>query len=270
MTLDLSGPAAKLDRAEYHLDTLIDEVRQVMELNGQPMETRYNPLDETHSFIFKEAQPIPSTDWGVILGDAVNNMRSALDHLVAVLVADANHQVHSTHQFPIFDTPNDWQRRVINPPRNRRGQLDFVDASYIAIIEEVQPYQPTTGLPSLAVLRSFSNTDKHRLIHAVQRRLTASPTVSAVQTIPLTIVGVTYSDPDSTLENGTEVASVRCHFDLTANSITGEFELPPNSEMNMRIDMKATVVFGPPGQEDTRIGDFKNCLTDCRALLARF
>ncbi|MGA2432113.1 MAG: hypothetical protein ABSG09_01485, partial [Acidimicrobiales bacterium] len=183
---------------------------------------------------------------------------------------DANHQIHNTHQFPILSQPSDWQSKVVNPPRNRRGQLDFVNSSYIAIIEEVQPYQPSTGLQSLATIRDFSNTDKHRLIHAVRRRLLASPSVSATQTIPLTIIGVTYSDPDSPLENGTEVARVRSHFDITFNPITGAPDLPHGSEMNMQVDMRMTVVFGPPGQEDTRIGDFRNCLADFRTLLARF
>lgn len=270
MTLDLTDPIAKLDRSEYHLDALSAEVRGVMELNAEAMETRFNPIDQSYSSIFKEPRPIPHVDLGLILGDVIHNMRSALDHLVAILVADTGHQVHTAHQFPIGNGPNDWQRSVVNPPRNRRSQLEFVDPSYIAIIEEVQPYQPTTGLPSLAVVRDLSNADKHRLIHVVRRRLTARPNVSAVHTIPYTITGIDYSDPGSSLEDGTEVARVRTHFDLVVDSSTSNVAFPPGSEMNMRVDMAVTAVFGPPGEEDTRIGDLRNCLADCRAILARF
>jgi hypothetical protein len=270
MTLDLSGPIAKLDRAELHLDALTNEVRQEIELNGQRMETRYNPIDESLSSIFKEGQPVPRSKWGLILGDAVHNLRSALDHLVAVMVADTGNKVHRTHQFPIFDQPSDWQSKVVKPPKNRRGFLDFIGAAHVAVIEEVQPYQPATGLKTLATVRDFSNTDKHTLIHVVRRRLTARPIVTAFHNIPATITEVTYSDPGSALEDGAEVARVRASLDLPVSPLTGAVGFPPGTEMNMRVDLSATVVFGPPGQEDARIEDFQRCLADCRALLARF
>jgi hypothetical protein len=213
MTANLAGVRLKLDRAEYHLDALSDEMREFIErqADDQTFITRHNVLDDSWPAIF-QAKPLPD-NWGVKLGDAVHNMRSALDHLVAQLVLLANATVHERHQFPIFDDPNDWQRRVVQPPQSRRrGLLDFIDPQHIAVIESLQPYQPSTGLPTLAMIRDFSNADKHKLIHAALRNLTAKPRLSANITIPANIREVIYQNPGTPLEDGTEVARYRADF----------------------------------------------------------
>jgi hypothetical protein len=270
MTASLGGVWRKLDRAEYHLDALNAEIREFFErgADDQTFVARHNVLDDSWSAVFK-AKPLPE-DWGVKLGDVIHNMRSALDHLVAQLVLLANASVHSRHQFPIFDDPDDWQRRVVQPPQNRqRGFLDFIDPQHVAVIESLQPYQPSTGLPTLATISRFSNADKHRLIHAARTNLTAKPALGASVTIPANIREVRYQNPGATLEDGAEVARYRADFFLPVNPLTGP-QLPSNAEVNVSIHLKVTTVFGEPGKEDTRIRDFGKCLADARAIIDRF
>jgi hypothetical protein len=57
-------------------------------------------------------------------------------------------------------------------------------ASHVARIEALQPYVATTGVPRLAVLRDFSNVDKHRLIHAARTVVTETPEISARLSVP--------------------------------------------------------------------------------------
>jgi hypothetical protein len=90
-----------------------------------------------------------------MLGDFLHNTRSALDHLVYDLVIISGGTVHSRHQFPIYTSMQGWQQGVVNsPPAN--SCLGFIDPSHVAFIESVQPYQATTGIKSLEVLRRFS------------------------------------------------------------------------------------------------------------------
>ena len=270
MPASLTGVRLKLDRAEDHLDALSAELREWVEAKPQALTTQLNPIDQSYSVIFKQ-EPLPE-NWGVKLGDVVHNMRSSLDHLVAQLVLLAGKAVHENHQFPIFNKPNDWMGKVVKPPKQRkRGWLDFIDRDHVAMIEALQPYQTTTGLPSLGMLRRFSNADKHRLIHAATYNLTAKPQLGGNMTFPLAIREVVYKDPGTPLEDGTEIARFRTG-DLLfpIDPVTGEAQTPSNAEMNVRADLKMTAMFGEPGKEDTRIGDFLRCLSEIRGIVDVF
>ncbi len=173
MSHPLDGCRAKLDRAEQHLDALNAEIKPFMERDKQTFVTDFDHADNSVVVRYKETQQIPIS-WGVALGDFVHNTRSALDHLVHQLVLLAGATPHGTHQFPILDHPNDWIGKVENPPQvGKKGQLDFICTGQVAVIKALQPYEPATGLPRLLTLRRFSNTDKHRLIHAARATLTS-------------------------------------------------------------------------------------------------
>jgi hypothetical protein len=262
----LDGIITKLDRAEYHLDALATDIREVMEKHGERGVTQHNPIDQTYSFLH-QAPALPD-DWGVRLGDFVHNLRSALDHLVAQFVVLAGATVHDSHQFPIIDHPNEWKRRVVQPAQNsRRGLLDFIDPQHIAFIESLQPYQPATGLPTLQVIRRFSNADKHRLIHASRTYMTATPRISGALSIPVRIIDVSYPSPGTPLEDGTEIARFGAHVDIPAHPLSGAPLMPPDAQMNVRLDGNLTTAFGEPGKEDTRIRDFRACLDDARGIM---
>jgi hypothetical protein len=100
----------------------------------------------------RQVKPIPS-DLPLLIGDAVQNMRHSLDHLVYTAARG-----RGKTQFPIFDDPCDFQ--VMG-----RRQISTVPKPIRTIIEEVQPYKTIVKRPhtdSLAVLSDLSNHDKHR------------------------------------------------------------------------------------------------------------
>lgn len=80
MSHPLDGCEAKLRRAEGHLQTFESEVVRFFEQNPYRItyEADLNAL--SYTFYIHDLVP-PDPDWGLIIGDCIHNLRSALDHL---------------------------------------------------------------------------------------------------------------------------------------------------------------------------------------------
>jgi hypothetical protein len=99
-------------------------------------------------------EPLPD-HWTLVLGDAVQNIRSSLDHAVYAAAKGKGRT-----QFPIFEDPGDFQVKG-------RKDIATLPTPVRAIIEQAQPFNTIIGNPSsdaLAVLADLSNHDKHRNI----------------------------------------------------------------------------------------------------------
>jgi hypothetical protein len=170
MTLDLTSSNAKLDRAKTHIDALRGEV---METNGSDVETialgrKYEP--ETQTIVYRiERLPEVRDSWGLLVGDAVHNMRCALDHLwwqlaIEHLGREPTKQEAKDIQFPIISDP-----RFRNDPTlwERHRFMRHVDPAQAARFHPVQPYnrRQDDELHPLEALADLSNTDKHRFLH---------------------------------------------------------------------------------------------------------
>jgi hypothetical protein len=260
----LDGPRAKINRAEHKLDALSGEIRPFMERNLYTPTVEANEIDQSYSVFLEETTEIPVEEWGLALGDILHNARGALDHLVAQLVMLTGRAPHNRHQFPILKDDTDWKRKVVNPPKNRkRGMLDFIDGKHVAAIKRLQPYQPSTGKPSLFVLQRFSNADKHRLIHVSATWVTQTPKITMKLAFPLTIDNVIHDPPGTPLGKRTEIARVYPRLTIYPDS--------PDREMQVSAEVKLTTVFGDePGKEDTRVREFRACIKDARAIIESF
>jgi hypothetical protein len=116
---------------------------------------------------FDARTPIP-TRIPFMVGDTLQNLRSALDYLVWELVLAANNVPTYKNMFPICDTLRTFESQL------KRGRLDRVSADATAEIERLQPYhsgQPVENHP-LIVLDLFCNITKHRRV--LLTRLTAA------------------------------------------------------------------------------------------------
>jgi hypothetical protein len=157
-TVDLTGSWAKLKWAKRHINQLRQEIAEAGKPNPEsiPLRRQFEP-DEVRDH------------WGLIVGDAVHNLRSALDHLAWQLalrhfngVVPTDRKIVRYIQFPIVSDKNDW------PTHIHRKYMDPADADKL---EQFQPFHlgpisrarghfhPTEGLALL------SDIDKHRLIH---------------------------------------------------------------------------------------------------------
>jgi hypothetical protein len=113
-------------------------------------------------------EPVPLRI-ATVAGDAVQNLRSALDHLAWQVVLSEGQEPGRHTAFPIYMSENDFERRVRDPPKNRPGPLHGIDPSgeKWAVIERFQPYREGPPLlDPLGAIGALSNADKHRSLLA--------------------------------------------------------------------------------------------------------
>jgi hypothetical protein len=106
---------------------------------------------------FAVEREAPSDDWPLLAGEAIQNLRSALDHVIWA----ASKQGRA--QFPIFTDPCEFQ--VLGS-----RMLQGVPETMRAAIEKAQPYRTTPQAPAQAMLeqlRILSNRDKHRTLATI-------------------------------------------------------------------------------------------------------
>ncbi len=111
---------------------------------------------------------VSESRFGVIFGDVVHNLRSALDYIVTALVDASGVSLTSRHQFPIYIDEQKFLDEV-GPARSpkRNGPLGGI-VHGVGVIEQIQPYKrdPEPRADQLWGIYRFSNADKHRQIAA--------------------------------------------------------------------------------------------------------
>ena len=103
---------------------------------------------------------------GVVVGDIVHNLRSALDHLACQFVISNGNSTSSATAFPIFrEDPKSTKKTLSKWSSMTMG----MSVEAIRFIDDCQPYK-IRHLPNahhLTLLSTLSNWDKHHDIHAV-------------------------------------------------------------------------------------------------------
>jgi hypothetical protein len=157
----------KLNRGIEHVNTLLEETH-AFESDGSYV-FRFEPeMRSAHEIAYRcfaaEEKP-PPDHWPLLAGEAIQNLRSALDHAVWSAwkaVPQNSGEGHHT-QFPITLAPHSFSRQA-------GKYLTGVPQAIQAAIEETQPYRRLPQAPEedvLALLQALSNIDKHRTLAAV-------------------------------------------------------------------------------------------------------
>jgi hypothetical protein len=107
--------------------------------------------------------PIPD-HWSLLAGEAIQNLRAALDHSVWRAWRDVKENTgNGDHtQFPICDSPGRF--------KSSARHLEGVPGPVRAAIERAQPYNgwpQEPALTMLSILRELSNADKHRALAVI-------------------------------------------------------------------------------------------------------
>jgi hypothetical protein len=154
------GMALKLNRAQFHLNTLKESIDAFFESKPYEIVREANPnTNEIYGTLRVKRECPPA--WGILVGDFVHNLRSALDYLVWQLVIHetGNPPVTFDTQFPIFQTEAGYKSR--GEPVRLKG----VGAKAKALIKTLQPFSTGEGTNSpLWHLHELANFDKHRRI----------------------------------------------------------------------------------------------------------
>jgi len=184
--LDLSQSEAKLARARVHLEALKREIEVVVSKRDfYTAETEPDPDSQYWHYVVFVPKPRddPPIEYslGVIFGDVIHNLRSALDYIVTALVkASPSATIGNKHQFPIFESRTGYEDRVGDDTTVKPGKMLGGVTHGIREIWDLQPFhrdpKMATSLPPghdivagypLAQIRRFSDADKHRLMAAI-------------------------------------------------------------------------------------------------------
>lgn len=153
----LIGPRIKLARAARHLDELNAVASQY--LQGKPYSIE--SVEESNGdsvWRLSINQPVP-LEWSAIVGDAVHNMRAALDLVVWQLV-EANGNLPSRDTcFPIASGPGAQFEQALC--RSLLG----ADDQAVKLVRRLKPY--AGGNHTLSRLHALDIVDKHRLVLVV-------------------------------------------------------------------------------------------------------
>jgi hypothetical protein len=221
MAHPLDGSRAKIERAGDHLEVLDAALARFIKDGGFEVRSEQDPdTGEYVGRVLSNRQPPvpPPLRLSVLLGDALNNLRSALDYVVWQLAESPSKK----NQFPIFDTPEGFES-------HRERYLCSVPRPLWAKFEAYQPYQGPDR-HALRVLAKLNDVDKHRLLlaGAVKGAMSqAKFNVSGLDSIKVK------TKDWAPLEDGAEIYRMR-------------LEPHAGSQVKVHAEVPFTVVFGDP------------------------
>ena len=169
-----NGPKLKITRARAHIEELTKAISNFSKSNPYHFITEKDD-DPAFSVIkLKNGNTLPAVI-SMIIGDAVHNLRSALDHLACELIITKEGQ--SALQslkgvyFPIAEDVAKFKKQIKDQKGIKRAGPDVVNA-----VRDLKPYFPDNN--GLFTLHNLDIFDKHRLIIPI-----AEATVSSNHTI---------------------------------------------------------------------------------------
>jgi hypothetical protein len=235
----LAGAQAKIERARQHLVTLQQEIRTFTNANPYGFVTELE--EETGHYIVRAREYVERpAHAGLIVGDLVHNLRSALDH-VAYALADLGKGATRNTAWPLVSDEKDW-------PSQEGLLLKGMLKGHRAAIKELQPYQARNAiyagkLPRAEIERRWT-VHMHTLVIGrldnLDKHVGLLPVVPLSKSEPPTFHGVkraegTYPSGDVHMENGAEL------FRITKIELAGS-----PAEVQVQTPPTYNIVFGDP------------------------
>jgi hypothetical protein len=159
--MSIAGVWGKIDRARKHILDLENEITRFANSRPYAIGARPHPVPQIgHTTLYIESLlPIP-VEIALIIGDAVHNLRSALDHLAWQLVLSNGETPTKKTYFPIQDPSQEFT------PVSEDKRIEGISLAAKHFFEEVQPRN--TGDDTLWRLHTLDIADKHRLLITAQ------------------------------------------------------------------------------------------------------
>ena len=146
----------KTKRAKKHIIELSQAIDAFMATDPYIVFSKDNPQTSQRTYYVHFSKEIP-IEFSAILGDAIQNLRSALDHLAVHLVNIGPPGPRAKRvYFPIFETATEYEA-------GKMGKIQGMGKDAIKAIDGVQPYTRGDGWP-LWNMQTMNNVDKHNLL----------------------------------------------------------------------------------------------------------
>ncbi len=168
---------AKMERANELLVTICEEGERIIndELKYEAISKGKAPNEWDH--LQWTDEPLPHPEIGVLVGEFIHDLRSALDQLIYTLIIERKGDPGKLTSYPIDDDPTHWAREIVERDmsacktcgaRPKPSPVKGLSEAQIAFISERQPHRlpkkQRPGHPLMQLLR-MSNADKHRELH---------------------------------------------------------------------------------------------------------
>lgn len=161
---EFKSAKAKVSRARIHIndaENLIDQLRSNFGTSIVKKTTKTGI-----EFKIVEGERIETFELSAIVGDAIHNLRSALDQSISEL-ARLNGKSDSNVYFPFSGTEDDLDTMI------QRKKAHLAGPSAIKIIKSLKPYKGGNVL--LRAIHDYDIEDKHKnLVHVSQATKTPS------------------------------------------------------------------------------------------------
>lgn len=228
---------SKLERAEKHILNLDKAWRDFVEGGAYEVVSDDDPQTGERVFKIGTAMQIGPL-LGLLVGDAIHNLRSALDHLAYHLVCVGTRNFSGPHThvyFPIFRNRTEYEAKKL-------GKIKGMSENAIKAIDGIEPYGGGAG-DIFWGLDQLDIFDKHRIL--LPLGLTNgmhSMGVSARTNLMHNFLGV-YEFDHSSAAKAFLTAPQTVHFPLKAGHELGRF---PKGEADENMHFVISVAFGEP------------------------
>lgn len=144
----------KIERAKKHTSELNNEI--VSFLRRKPYRIVIEPGAEPgiHSLVIRVRENIPD-NFPTIIGDAIHNLRAALDLLACDLVRMNDEEIEDVY-FPFCKDGKDFENTI------HHRHLDRAAPEIVDIIRSLKPYNG--GDDTLRAIHDLDISDKHKLL----------------------------------------------------------------------------------------------------------
>jgi hypothetical protein len=173
----------KYDWAQKHVDKLEIAIDKFRRTNPHTIR-REDDFKSGQVTFYVEQVPVIPDDLALMLGDAIHNLRSTLDHMAHALVKASGGTTDQYTAFPIFDDSKGYSALS-------RGKVPGLREPCYEILDRIQPYKDGWG-HLLWQLHRLDIVDKHRLLLTICTKpvgRTMTPSEKAAFVARKTMVG---------------------------------------------------------------------------------
>lgn len=147
----------RIDRAEYHIRDL--EARFAAFVNGNPYQIDRRVETTTQDVVFTlRIHDRTDRELGIIVGDAVRNLRCALDHLACQLVAANGGEITGDTGFPIGKSQRAYEFAL-------RKRLRGASEKVLQMVSSLTPYKDPNSF--LWLIDELARIDRQRVISVI-------------------------------------------------------------------------------------------------------
>jgi hypothetical protein len=186
------GPRLKIRRAKRHVEDARKEIEGFLSRRPYRLVIEAGPDPNSWHVVLRQDELVPY-DIALIIGDAIHNLRSALDHMACELVR-AKGKSDDDVVFPILktNTKGNFGSIIKNSKIGRAGK------DVVRLIRGLQPYPGGAG-SAIAALHDIDIVDKHRLLVPTGKVMVPFPATTIIRGSTITLL---LQDKPKLIEDG--------------------------------------------------------------------